>query len=284
MTWDEWRDVAIFLLTYTVNFLESELVETDTDMKKFDLILRILGEDGSVDGEGRKGIADAYEKLASDRDEFHEQQNDVEDKLEARDRFIAGFREELKSLTKKRDSSELELLVATKTLMIDMFVAQADRMEEKLKAAERKAEEAEKEAEEKWRAWAEKEAPVKAGKAVSAEWKKWQAKGKALPVGKVTIATQTDHIEKPTVAQFDEGTQTEVVLEELEKAMKRKREKKGKGRAKDSEDTVMKDGPDNSDSYRETYEDLSGYEDEDEALVAAPPATKKKQAAPRSAA
>jgi len=65
--------------------------------------------------------------------------------------------------------------------------------------------------------------------------------------------------------------------------MERKRERKGKGRAKDSENTVMKDGSPNSDSFREMYEDLSGYEDEDEALVAAPPATKK-QAAPRSAA
>jgi len=63
--------------------------------------------------------------------------------------------------------------------------------------------------------------------------------------------------------------------------MERKREKKGKGRAKDSEDTViMKDGSDNSDSYREMYEDLSGYEDEDEALVAAPLAAQKKQATP----
>jgi len=44
----------------------------------------------------------------------------------------------------------------------------------------------------------------------------------------------------------------------------------------------MKDGSENSDSYREMYEDLSRF-DEDEALVAAPPATKK-QAAPRSAA
>jgi len=37
----------------------------------------------------------------------------------------------------------------------------------------------------------------------------------------------------------------------------------------------MKDRSDDSDSYRQAYEDLSGYEDEDEALVAAPPATKK---------
>jgi len=35
----------------------------------------------------------------------------------------------------------------------------------------------------------------------------------------------------------------------------------------------MKDGSDISDSYRDMYEDLSGYEDEDEALVAALPVT-----------
>jgi len=60
-------------------------------------------------------------------------------------------------------------------------------------------------------------------------------------------------------------------------------ERKGKGRAKDSEDTVMKNGSDISDSYQEMSEDLPGYEDEDGAMVAAPPATKK-QAAPCSAA
>jgi len=148
-------------------------------------------------------------------------------------------------------------------------------LQEKLKAAERKAEGAEEKAEEKWNAWVEKESQVKAGKAVSAEGKNLQAKGKALPVEKVTIATQTDHIREPTVVQVDKGTQAEAGLEELEQAMEKKRERKGKGRAKDSEDIVMKDGSNNSDIDREMYEDLSGYEDEDEALVAAPLATKK---------
>jgi len=36
----------------------------------------------------------------------------------------------------------------------------------------------------------------------------------------------------------------------------------------------MKDMSDDSDSYRQANEELSGYEDEDEALVGAPPATK----------
>ena len=85
------------------------------------------------------------------------------------------------------------------------------------------------------------------------------------------------------MVQVDNGIQMEVVFEELEKAMERKRERKGKGRAKDSKDTVMKDRSNNSDIDHEMFEDLSRYEDEDEALVAAPPATKK-QAAPHLAA
>jgi len=98
-----------------------------------------------VKGEGRKRISNAYKKLA-------------------------------------RDSPDLGKLLASKTLTIAMFVAQADRLDEKLKAAEWKAEGAEEKAEEKWKVWAEKEAQMKAGKAVSAERKRWQAKGKALPV------------------------------------------------------------------------------------------------------
>jgi len=121
MTGDEWEEVARFLLMHMVDFVDSELVETDEDMKKFDLILSILGEDGSVDGEGRKRISDAYLKLARDRDESYQQQDDVEGKLEARDRMIAGLKEELKSLSTRRDSPDLEKLLASKTLTIAMW-------------------------------------------------------------------------------------------------------------------------------------------------------------------
>jgi len=55
-------------------------------------------------------------------------------------------------------------------------------------------------------------------------------KGKALPVETVTIATQTHHTQEPRALQVDDGIQTEVLVEDLEK-----------GRAKDSKDTVMKD-------------------------------------------
>jgi len=138
-------------------------------------------------------------------------------------------------------------------------------MKEKLKDAEPKAEEAE----EKRRESAEKEAQGEAGNAVSAERKKWQVKGKALPVEMVTMAAQTDHIQKPIVVQVDDGTQIKAAVEEVEK-----------GRARGSEDTEMKDRSNNSGSDREMYKDLSGCEEKDEALVVAPPVTKK-QAAPR---
>ena len=80
-----------------------------------------------------------------------------------------------------------------------------ERMAEELKSA---VEEAEKTAEEKWKAWAEKESQVKAGKAVAAERKKWQNKGKALPVEKVHQLTQTDcPVEESKVEVVEMATQ-----------------------------------------------------------------------------
>jgi len=60
---------------------EDELVETDMGMKKFDLVIRIPGEDGSVDGEGRQWIAKAFIHSLWGRDKVHQWQEDVEDKL-----------------------------------------------------------------------------------------------------------------------------------------------------------------------------------------------------------
>ena len=92
------------------------------------------------------------------------------------------------------EGSELEKKLAEQTHAVTVFAEQAVQMKEMLQVAERKAEEAE----EKWKAWAEKEAQVK-----------------ALPVETVTIATQTDHIEEVKPIQVVDGTQTEVALEEL---------------------------------------------------------------------
>ena len=83
-------------------------METDEEMKQFDLVLKILGEERSVDGEGQQAISDAFQKLAKERDNFHQQQDNVEDMLEARDGIIAGLRERLITLTTGEASSELE--------------------------------------------------------------------------------------------------------------------------------------------------------------------------------
>jgi len=141
MTGDEWENVARFLLRHTVNFVDSELVKTDEDKKEFDLALRILAEEGSVDGEGRKQIADAYEKPAKDRDVFYQQQGNMEDKIEARDGIIVGLREQLVDSLDSHVCGEGSV-----------------QLQEKLKAAGRKAEEAEEKAGEKRNAWVEKEA------------------------------------------------------------------------------------------------------------------------------
>jgi len=59
----------------------------------------------------------------------------------------------------------LEKQLATPDHPIAMFVENRVRMKAKLQAAERRVEEAEEKAEERWKAWAEKEAQAKAGKA-----------------------------------------------------------------------------------------------------------------------
>jgi len=78
MTAGEWENLVIFLLTHTVNFVDSGLVETDEEMKGFDLVIRILAEEGSKKGEGRQAISDAFRQLAKPRDNFHQQQEDVD--------------------------------------------------------------------------------------------------------------------------------------------------------------------------------------------------------------
>jgi len=264
----EWKFAAKILLKFTVNLMDSELVETEDSMKEFDLMIRILGEDRSTDGDGLMRITYAFMRVERELDKYRRQHDDADASLEARDGIIARLKEQIAQLSVRKNSSKLEKQLADRTHDLTILAEMVVQVNEMLTIANQKAEEAEEKAEEKWRAWAEKEAQVKVVKAVSAEGKKWQTTGKALPVEMVTIATQTDHIQEPTV-QVDDGTQKEL--------------EKRKGRAKVSEDMVMKDGSNNSDTFREMYEDLSGYEDEDEAVVAAPPATKK-QAALRSAA
>jgi len=91
LTVDEWEEVARFLLIHTVDLVSSELVESDPEMQQFDLVVRILGEDGSVDGEGREAMSKTFHNLGRERDKVHQQQDDMEDMLEAQDGIITGL-------------------------------------------------------------------------------------------------------------------------------------------------------------------------------------------------
>ena len=94
-------------------------------------------------------------------------------------------------------------------VILNLQMQESQRLRKEMK---QKVEEAEEAAELKWKAWAEKESQVKAGKAVAAERKKWQAKGKALPVEKVHQLTQTDCPEVEVKAEVVEmATQTEEI-------------------------------------------------------------------------
>ena len=76
------RMVAEFLLMFTVNFVESELLETDDVVKKrFDLMMRILDEDGSVNSEGKKRIADAYMDLERRMGKFYQRPDNADASL-----------------------------------------------------------------------------------------------------------------------------------------------------------------------------------------------------------
>jgi len=91
----EWKFIAQILLKCTVSFVESELVETEDDMKEFDLMIRILGKDGSMENEGLMRIVKAFSILERQIVKFYQQQDDANDILEARDGIITGLKEQL---------------------------------------------------------------------------------------------------------------------------------------------------------------------------------------------
>ena len=118
-----------------------------------------------------------------------------------------------------------------------------------------------------WKEWAKKEVQSRAEKMVAAERKRRQSKGKALPVEMATSASQTDHT---AVVLLEVGVQTEEVKVEVAQGT----DKATQGT--DNEDVVMKDRHEVTELEEwQPYEDLSSYEEEDIARVAAPPATKK---------
>jgi len=206
-------------------------------MKEFDMILRIIGDDGSIEGTGRHAISQAPE-FGAEWEDAARVQDEYEDKLEAKDRIITGCKEQLQALT--TGGIELEKRFATQTHTITLPLEQGIGIRgcwksltwENKKLKEDTAEGLRK-YEEEWKVWAEKGAQVKvkvkAGKAMSSERKRWQAKGKALSVKTVTIATQTDHIGEAKAIEVDDSTQTEVLLEELERRWSRRERGKGRG-------------------------------------------------------
>lgn len=145
--------------------------------------------------------------------------------------------------------TELETKFAEQTHTINYMAEQAGQQIDRIVSMKRNQEEKLRECEGKWKQWAEKEAQLKVGKAVSVERKKRQAKGKALPFERVTVATQTQLEEKKPIevdlstqiaemVQERRGTQRAGTVEELAEAVNRKEKRsERKWRANDSEDT-----------------------------------------------
>ncbi|KAF8448225.1 hypothetical protein BGX38DRAFT_1270437 [Terfezia claveryi] len=116
----------------------------------------IVLTDGAVEGEGRQQLANSFKAACDEMVKYQDSVVNYECKLEERRGQPLFLRKE-RTYPKdgKKQGKELDI-------------------------------------EEKWKAWAEKEVQVRAGKVVAAERKKWQAKGKALSVETVSVATQSD--------------------------------------------------------------------------------------------
>ncbi|KAF8417881.1 hypothetical protein EV426DRAFT_621510 [Tirmania nivea] len=241
---EEWMKVGWFLLQHTIGFLNIMDYKADID-----IVSKILEE-----GKEKKQLADTFNETLDELEIYRGQENEDEDRLEE----IAGFKKEDLSIRRqeikmkeqeeafRKTIEKLEKEVQELRLQKGKLVERDEKIGDQLQICERD-----------WKEWAEKEVEERTKKILVSQQKKWQAKGKALLVEIVSVATQSDQV--PVVVE------AEKILTEEEI------EKRG---AKDREDVVMADRSD-------LYEDLSGYEDEDEAPVVAPPTTKK-QAATRS--
>jgi len=173
-----------------VNFTEDILFETEHKMKTYDLALRILGVWGKEEDEAKEEITSLVQNTIRKRDNNYGRQDYTDDQIEALRVVNEGLREQIAKLATGSDS-ELQAKLTESTHFTAIMVEQKIQRDAQDAVKEREHWEDMEECEEKWRKWAEKEAQLKAGKAVSAERKKWQAKGKALPVEMVPYATQT---------------------------------------------------------------------------------------------
>ena len=257
MSRQEWKTVALFLLKHFTRLVNGGGAPAGTDYKN---VLAILGEDGSVDFDGRETLCDYVDCGVAERDRYLIAEDDAQDRETALEGEISLLKDQVKRISAKGEL-ELELTKVQKAyqdtvVILNLQMEESQRLRKDMKQKEEQWKktfaEAEEAAEVKWKAWAEKESQVKAGMAVAAERKKWQPKRKSLPVEKVNQLSQTDcsgEVSKVEVVEM--ATQTEERKEE---------------RATYTEklDVIM--GEDSSSSDAEA---------KDDALVMTPPITKK---------
>jgi len=224
MSRQEWKTVGLFLLKHFTRLVNGDGAPLGTH---YENVQAILGEDGSVNFEGRDTLCSYVDEVMADRDRYFSAEDDAQDRETALEWDISILKHQVKRMSAKGEL-EFELTKVQKSyedavMMWNRQLEKSGRLNEELEALKiqqevdlkKAVEEAEEAAEVKWKAWAEKESQVKAGKAVAAERKKWQAKGKALPVEKVHQLTQTDCLEVEVKAEVVEmATQTEERKEE----------------------------------------------------------------------
>jgi len=120
---DFWRSAAEFMLEQLVNFTEEVLVETDPEMKSYDLFIRILGMHGGGMWEAREEIKEIIQKAIRERDRNYGRQDNTDDQIEALQVVNKGLREELAKLATGTDS-ELQAKLADQTHFTAIMVEQ----------------------------------------------------------------------------------------------------------------------------------------------------------------
>jgi len=204
MSHQEWKTVGLFLLKYFTRLVNRDRALVGTHYKN---VQAILGEDGSVDFEGRDTLYSYIDEVMADRDQYFSAEDDVHDRETALEQEISFLKNQIKRISTK---GELELeVVKVQKVHEDMVVILNLQMQESQrlrKDMKQKVEEAEEAGELKWKAWAEKESQVKARKVVAPKRKMWQGKWKALPVEKVHQLTQTDCPKGEVKAEVAETT------------------------------------------------------------------------------
>jgi len=118
---DFWRSTAKFMLEQLVYFTEEKLVETEAEMKKYDLLLCILGIQGQGMWEAREEIKELIQKAIWERDDNYGMQDNTDDQIEALKVVNQELREELAKLATGSDS-KLQAKLADQTHFTTIMV------------------------------------------------------------------------------------------------------------------------------------------------------------------